>query len=161
MNDRVEVVCVSAEDGGGRLSPGNVVRQERCSEHVVKQTVEQNVEVGRLILKENVEVVSLALHGHISENLFGIVEVPVPQVEEQLLVQVVLLGCGARKPFSSQVCLRSALFVLTRFVRCSDLGLLLFLMLLVALLLLVIARCCACFRHGQLGHSTRGDSVVA
>ena len=34
---------------------GNVVRQECCSVHIAKQTMEQNVEVMRLISKENVE----------------------------------------------------------------------------------------------------------
>ena len=42
---------------------GNVVRPDRCSERIVKQAVEQYVEFERLILKENVEVVSLVLPG--------------------------------------------------------------------------------------------------
>ena len=41
---------------------GNVARQWRRSELIVKQTVEQNVEVRRLILAESVEVRSPAMH---------------------------------------------------------------------------------------------------
>ena len=49
---------------------GNVVRQERRSEHIVKQTVEQNIEVRLLILAEIVEVTSLALQRQISGTVF-------------------------------------------------------------------------------------------
>ena len=67
MNDRVQVVvrCVFLQEMGevGGFLPRqiveeieHVVRQDRCSEHTVTQTVEQNVEVGRLIVKENFQV---------------------------------------------------------------------------------------------------------
>ena len=75
MKDRVEVVRVfreQMEQVGGFLPHhiveeiGNVMRQERCSEHIVKKTVEQNVEVRCLILKEHVGAVSLASHAQFS-----------------------------------------------------------------------------------------------
>ena len=54
----------------------------------MKQTVEQFVECRRLVLKENVEVVSLAPQGHISERICDqIVEDPVPPVVEQFVAR--------------------------------------------------------------------------
>ena len=50
--------------------------------------MEHNVEVGRLVSEKNVEVLSVAPHGQISEKICGnIVEVPVTQVAEQFVAR--------------------------------------------------------------------------
>ena len=96
---------------------GNVVRPERFSEHIAKQTMEQNVEVRRLLMKEHVEVVSLALHLQIAKKIFVlIVEPPFPNVAELfiacLVAVPVLLSHQWQNSLSHMLLLGQGFFVI-------------------------------------------------